>query len=155
MDDYFNREFDFLERELTQLKTSSQRSASAVSTVIKTVNVSVNLQYEDISYPTGSARALVYYEVDTDEDVIIMPTLSWYYGDITQAANVFFTTRRIDMDSGWLTPSNKYGIALYFIGTEQGDNSDAARTKRGETVTVSVDLTVLCTQDFTLTRLNI
>lgn len=148
MDNYFDSEFNNLEKELLRLKTSGQKSASSIKTISKTIHISVNLQYEDISWPTGSARATKHYRIITNNDAIIIPTLSWYYGDVTEGANVYFTTRKIRVDMGLL--QNYYAVRLYFIGTEQGDNSDAARTKRGETVTVSVDMTVLSTQDFTI-----
>lgn len=149
MDNYFDREIEYLENELTNLKTAAQKSAGAIKTTSKTISVSVNLKYEDISYPTGSARAAKYYEVITDKDAIIIPTLSWYFGDVMEGANVYFVTREIRMRTG-LRQNGNFAFELYFIGTEQGNNSDAARTKRGETVTVSVNLTVLCTQNFTL-----
>lgn len=149
MDNYFDREFNSLEKELLRLKTSAQKSAGVMKTISKTVNVTVNLQYKDYSYPTGSARADAFYEVVTDADAIVIPTLDWYYGDINQSASLDNSTRRIMVWWGF-RPNGNIGIHLYFIGTEPGDNSDAARTKRGETVTVSVNLTVLCTQDFVI-----
>ena len=148
MDSYFDREFTNTEKELLRLKTSSTKSAGAVGVVSKSVDVSVNLQYEEISYPTGSARASKYYEIETTHNAIVIPTLDWYSGNIMDVANVQYITRQIKMTTGEM--GGKYNIELYFIGTEQGDNSDAARTKRGETVTVTCKLTIYSTQDFTI-----
>lgn len=149
MEEYFTREMITIERELTRLKTSGQKSGASAKLVSKTIAVSANLQYEDISWPTGSARATVIYEIDTGYNSLITATLDWYYGDVTQAANVEFTTRKIVLKPVVLSNGNR-GISLYFIGTEKGDDSDAARTKRGETVTVNVNLTVNATNNFTI-----
>lgn len=151
MDNYFNRELNYLKKELTRLKTAGQKSASSAKLVKQTVNVSTNLVWEDISYPYGSARATAVYEVIPNSDSIIVPTLDWYFGDINQSYNVYYTTRKIQMDT-FILPTGNYGVYLYFIGTENGPDSDAARAKNGETITVSVNLTVTCTDNFTLRR---
>lgn len=148
MQNYFENEVKNVERELLWLKTSGQKSASAIDTASEKISLNVNLEYQEISYLTGSARASKWYRVRTDDDAIIVPTLSWYYGDISQAANPEFTTREIQMSTGIM--NGVFVIGLYFIGTEKGDNSDAARVKRGETVTVSVDLNIVCTSEFTV-----
>lgn len=152
MDNYFDREIKSMEREITDLKTASQKSAATAPMVTKTVNVSTNLEYEDISYPWGSARSTVRYEVQTDYDEIIVPTLDWYFGDITQSGQTDQPTREIQLNTRIAT-NGKIIVELYFIGTENGANSDAQRVKNGETVTVSVNLTVRCTNDFNLRRL--
>ena len=54
--------------------------------------------------------------------------------------------------STFILPTGNFGVSLYFIGTENGPDSDAARVKNGETITVSVNLTVTCTDNFTLRR---
>lgn len=150
MNDYFEKEILNLERELKNLKTSAQRSGGIVRVVSQTVHVSVNLEWEDISWPTGSARAEATYEVITDRNALIMPTLSWYDEDVFEPA--FGTKREIRMQRGVLSNGNQ-SIYLYFIGSEQGEDSDAARTKRGETVAVTVDLTITSTQDFVIRKI--
>lgn len=152
MDDYFNREFTFLEKELVRLKTSAQKSAGSVKMLSKTVTVSVDLVFEDTGV-LPRTRASAYYEVITDNDAIIIPTLDWYNGDITKAAAVGFTTRKITMATGILRSGN-FGIKLYFTGSEGDANSDGERAKRGETITISVNLTVSASQDFTIRRFN-
>lgn len=151
MNDYFEREILTLERELTNLKTSAQRSGGLVKTVSKTVTVSAKLEWKDISWPNGSARAEVYYEVVTDNDATIIPTLSWYNEDVFEP--MFGTKREINMTTG-IFPNGNFCVYLYFVGSEEGDNSDAARTKRGETVIVNVDLTITATQDFVLRKVS-
>ncbi len=150
MNNYFEKEISSINRELTSLKTSGQKSSAFTKTISRTVNVTAQLQYEDISYPTGSARAEVAYEVVTTKDALIIPSLSWYYEDVFMQE--LGPARVIDMFTGILSNGN-YVVYLYFIGSEEGDNSDAARTKRGETVMVSVDLSIVCTQDFTLRKI--
>lgn len=151
MDNYFNHELNYLKKELTRLKTAAQKSASSAKLVKQTVNVSTNLVWEDISYPYGSARATAVYEVIPNSDSIIVPTLDWYFGDITKSYEITQSTREIQM-STFILPTGNFGVYLYFIGTEDGPNSDAARAKNGETITVSVNLTVTCTDNFTLRR---
>ena len=151
MENYFNHELNYLKKELTRLKTAAQKSASSAKLVKQTVNVSTNLVWEDISYPYGSARSDVLYEITPNSDSIIVCTLDWYFGDITKSYDIYQSTREIQVKQ-LVLPNGKPGIELYFIGTEDGPNSDAARAKNGETITVSVNLTVTCTDNFTLRR---
>lgn len=151
MDNYFNHELNYLKRELTRLKTASQKSSANSKLVSQTINVSTNLVWEDISYPYGSARSDVVYEINPDSDAIINCTLSWYYGDINQSYLTSQATRKIQMKQ-IILPSGNPGVELYFVGTENGPNSDAARARNGETVTVSVNLTITCTDTFTVRR---
>ena len=149
MNDYFEKEIIQLERELTNLKTAGQKSSALVKTMSKSLDITVQLEYQDISWPTGSARAQAAYEIITDSDALIIPTLSWYDEDIHEPS--MLTTREITMTRG-MSANGNYTVHLYFIGSEQGENSDAARTKRGEIVTVSVTLSVVSTQEFTIRK---
>lgn len=151
MENYFDHELNYLKKELTRLKTANQKSASSAKLVRQTVNISVNLAWEDISYPYGSARATAVYEVIPNSDSIIVPTLDWYFGDVNSSYITNQATREIQMGT-FILPTGNYGVYLYFVGTENGPNSDAARAKNGETITVSVNLTVTCTDNFTLRR---
>lgn len=151
MDNYFNRELNYLKKELTALKTAGQKSASSAKLVKQTVSVSTNLVWEDISYPYGSARSDVLYEITPNSDAIIIYTLDWYFGDITKSYDIYQSTREIQVKQ-LVLPNGKPGVELYFIGTEDGPNSDAARAKNGETITVSVNLTVTCTDNFSIRR---
>lgn len=151
MDNYFNHELNYLKKELTRLKTAAQKSASSAKLVKQTVNVSTNLVWENISYPYGSARSDVLYEITPNSDAIIIYTLDWYFGDITKSYDIYQSTREIRVKQ-LVLPNGKPGVELYFIGTEDGPNSDAARAKNGETITVSVNLTVTCTDNFSIRR---
>lgn len=151
MDNYFNHELNYLKKELTRLKTAAQKSASSAKLVKQTVNVSTNLVWEDISYPYGSARSDVIYEIIPNSDSLVICTLDWYFGDITKSYDIYQTTREIRL-SQFVLPNGNPGVELYFMGTENGPNSDAARAKNGETITVSVNLTVTCTDNFSIRR---
>lgn len=151
MENYFNHELNYLKKELTRLKTAAQKSASSAKLVKQTVNVSTDLVWKDISDPYGSARSDVLYEITPNSDAIIIYTLDWYFGDITKSYDVYQSTREIQVKQ-LVLPNGKPGIELYFIGTEDGPNSDAARAKNGETITVSVNLTVTCTDNFSIRR---
>lgn len=151
MENYFNHELDYLKKELTRLKTAAQKSSGSATLVKQTVNISTNLVWEDISDPYGSARSDVLYEIIPNSDAIIVCTLDWYFGDINGSYTTNQTTREIQVKQ-LVLPNGKPGIELYFIGTEDGPNSDAARAKNGETITVSVNLTVTCTDNFSIRR---
>lgn len=151
MDNYFNRELDYLKKELTRIKTNSQKSSSSATLVKQTVNVSTNLVWENISDPYGSARSDVIYEIIPNSDSIVVCTLDWYFGDINGSYTTDQTTREIQVHQFVLSNGHP-AIELYFIGTENGPNSDAARARNGETITVSVNLTVTSTDNFTIRR---
>lgn len=151
MDSYFNHELNYLKKELTRLKTAAQKSASSAKLVKQTVNVSTNLVWENISYPYGSARSDVIYEIIPNSGSIVVCTLDWYFGDINGSYTTKQTTREIQVHQFALSNGNP-AIELYFIGTEDGPNSDAARARNGETITVSVNLTVTCTDNFSIRR---
>lgn len=147
MQDYFEREISNMERELRYLKTSSQRSAGSMVISSQTLNLSVPLQYIHNPPLDDKARAEKWFEVVTEGEQLIVPTLSWYFQDLSQASSTIFTTRMIEL---WQTilPNGNYGVYLYFIGSEIGDNNDAERLKNGETINVDVDLTIRCTNNF-------
>ena len=151
MENYFDHELNYLKKELTRLKTAGQKSASSAKLVKQTVNVSTNLVWEDLSDPYGSARSDVVYEIIPNSDSIVICTLDWYFGDINSSYITNQATREIQMGT-FILPTGNYGVYLYFVGTENGPDSDAARAKNGETITVNVNLTVTCTDNFTLRR---
>jgi len=152
MNNYFDRELLALEKELLWLKTSSQKSSSLVETTSQTIPISVNLELG-----TGSsdpfAVAVLYYEIVASQDALIIPTLDWYYADITQAWRVLPTVyaRYIDMKQ-IILPNGNNGIKFTVFGTNMGANNDAHRVAAGETITISFNLTVRCTTNFTLRR---
>lgn len=147
MQEYFERELSNMERELRYLKTSSQRSAGAMVISSQTLQLSVPLQYIHDPPLNDQARAEKWFEIITDSEQLIVPTLSWYFQDLSQASSTIFTTRVIEL---WPTilPNGNYGVNLYFIGSELGDNNDAERLKNGESINIDVDLTIRCTNDF-------
>lgn len=147
MQEYFEREISSMERELRYLKTCAQRSAGSMVVASQTLNLSVPLQYIHNPPLNDQARASKWFEIITSKDELIVPTLSWYFQDLSQASSTIFTTRVIQLWTGIL-PNGNYGVNLYFIGSEVGVNNDAERLKNGETIEISVDLTVRCTGDF-------
>lgn len=151
MQDYFEHEITQAKKELTRLKTSSQKSSANARIIEQTVNISVNLAWEDISVPYGSARAEVFYETIPDGPAIVNSTLDWYYADINESYNTTYSTRQIKLRP-CILPNGNQGVRIYFIGTENGPNSDAARAKNGETITMSVNLTVKSTNLITVRR---
>lgn len=151
MQDYFEHEITQAKKELTRLKTSAQKSSANARIIEQTVNISVNLEWEDISYPYGSARAEVFYETIPDGPAIVNSTLDWYYADINESYNTAYSTRQIRLRP-CILPNGNRGVRIYFIGTENDPNSDAVRVKNGETITMSVNLTVKSTNLITVRR---
>lgn len=152
MENYFDREIKGIERELLYLKTSAQKSAGVVKTVSKTLPITVTLVDDhSASYPT--ARAWKHYQINSDETAITIPSLDWYFQDITKASTSFYTTRQIEM-CHVILPNGKDGLRLHIFGTENSPGSDGERVGNGETVRVSFNLTVRSTADFTIEEYN-
>lgn len=148
MDNYFDREIKNMEGELLTLKTSAQKSAIVAQTVDKTIPITVTLRNEgSATYPT--ARAEKHYQINTTGDAIIIPTLDWYFQDITKAADTFYTTRQLELFHVTL-PNGKDGLRIYIYGTENFAGSDGDRVGQGQTVQVSFNLTIRSTADFTV-----
>lgn len=153
MDNYFDREIMNLEKELTYLKSNSKKSGGIISFFSTTLSLNIPLQHTEDSSAGGygAARALKYYQIiPTVDPSIIIPTLDWYYQDVSDPW-YNFSTRRIEFSILNL-PNGQLGVRLYFIGTEIGSNSDAARTKRGESVVVNVKITATATSQCTITE---
>lgn len=152
MENYFENEIKLIESELTNLKQSKIRSAGAIAISKQNVAVSADLQYEDSGGAYGSAYAIKVYEIATSSPAIIMPTLSWYSSDIEKPAILTeYSARKIDIYQAILDNGN-CAVVLYFNGTNDSSTSDAAKVQAGETVTISVELTVACTENFTITE---
>ncbi|MBR3139054.1 hypothetical protein IKG38_03560 [Candidatus Saccharibacteria bacterium] len=148
MDSYFDSEIKRVEQELLTIKTSAQKSASMIQTVTKTIPITVTLSDDgSASYPT--ARAAIHYQINTDEYAITIPTLDWYFQDITKASTAFYTTRQIQLFHVML-PNGKDGLRIYVFGTENSPGSDGERVGQGETVKISFNLTIRSTVDFTV-----
>ena len=151
MEQYFEQQLKEVKRELTRLKTAVQKSSTVMTLAQKTITLNIPLSWRSAyGYTYGRADAEKYYKFTSSTSALFFPTLSWYAGNISQAWSVLpHTTRTITM-TRTILPDGSNGIRLQFIGTDNDENSDAAKAKDGQTVTVSVDLTVTCTNDFTI-----
>lgn len=151
MNDYFNTELLYLNKEITRLKTSAQRSAALLVTTSQTVRIDANLELGtgiDVGGPQVAVKTFN-YEIVTESNAIITSTLDWYYADISQAWRQppYVYARYIDMAEVVL-PNGNAGIRLSIYGTNVGVNNDAERVAGGQTVTVTVNLTVRCSDNF-------
>lgn len=142
MDDYFNRELRQINREITRLKTSGQKSGGIVPTVATTINVTEQLQLIGLS----TAYAEAYYKIRTNSTALVMTSLDKYYDDIFNIFN--HGTRSYDC---YLHRRSNGDIIMivYFSG-----NQDDARTLwEGGSVSMSTEVTVRCTDNFTIERI--
>ena len=153
MNNYFDTELLYLDKELTYLKTSMPRSASLVVTTSQTLHLDARLEIGTKPYQGDPDVAVrVYnYEIVTEENALIIPTLDWYYDDISQAWREPPTiyARYIDMVEVIL-PNGNPGLRLTVFGTNVGTNNDAERVAAGQNVTISFNLTVRCSHEFTI-----
>lgn len=146
MNDYFEREFLALERELLRLKTSAQRSSGTVVTT-KTVQP-ISVQLVDLN---TYCRGYTYYVIEPETDSIVNITLDWYYEDVSKEWQVPRVSRSFGVNK-IIQPSGKIILEFYAYGTTWStDNSDdLSRLRNGETVIITANATIQSTNEFTI-----
>lgn len=141
MEEPFSKEIKEIKEELTQLKTAKQTSAGAITTVAHSINVPISLSLSNPDLASGYAVV----RVSTTSDEMIMATLDSYYGDITQFTNFPATTRSVLI----LTEYRQSGVVIIeLIAT--GNASDRSTLSGGGSVTITKQLTVRSTGEFTM-----
>lgn len=150
MVDNFDKEFLNIEREITRLKTSAQKSATLVQTVSQQLNIEASLSL-GTGASTPVAVKVIYYEILTEKTALVIPTLDWYYQNIYDAWQTLpsVPSRYIDMTQ-IILPNSNNGLKIAVFGTNSGTNNDAERLMRGETVTIGFKLSIRCTCNFTI-----
>lgn len=138
MQNYFENELTRLEKEMTWLKTSTVKSGATITSQVKTIQYNIELELVSSTNANGSQRFIL----TLNDDAIFNSTLDKYYDDIVNAQ---LDTRRRVISSYWLS-DNTYYISVY----AWGDSNDIATLEGGGRVTISGNLTVTCTDDFTL-----
>lgn len=148
MNDYFEREILAVEDELSQLKTAAQRSSGTVETTSKTVAVSVPLS---MNAARTTCSGSVAYLITCEHNAAVMATLDWYYGNVADNWRTPRATRRARVSTK-MQPDGKILATVTCNGTSVVDSgtSDLARLKNGESVSISVNLTVRATDNFTI-----
>ena len=151
MENYFDREILALERELSQIKTAAQRSSGVIKTVSKTIQVSVSLV---ISESRTFCRGYTYYEITTNSDSILQITLDWYHQNVMDEWKIARTSRYILARTVRLN-NGKLGIQVVSQGTNwSADQSDdLSRLERGESISITANMTILSTDNFTIRKL--
>lgn len=145
MEEYFTREIKRIRRELTDLKTTDQKSAGVVPTTTQTISVSIPLTLSSSDMASGTAHI----KVVTGADALIMATLDSYYGDITQATNYPATTRGVQLLQDYLGE----GIIVIRLVAE-GNADDRSTLSGGGSVSITKQLTVRATEPFSLEQIN-
>lgn len=149
MENYFDRKFLMLENELRYLKTCAVRSSVNVPMVHKTVDVSVPLE---LKYSNTEAEGSVFYKITMDGDYLVLPSLDWYYGDISKAYQYPYTTRHITQTLYRLDDDSLI-IEVYARGT-MGSSGDVQTLINGGSVNVTGKLTVACSGNFNIEVYN-
>ncbi len=146
MNDYFEREFLSLERELLRLKTSSQRSSGTVVTT-KTVQP-ISVQLVDLN---TFCRGYSYYVIEPKNASIVNITLDWYYEDVSKEWQVPRVSRSFGFNK-IIQPSGNIVLEFYAYGTtwSTDGSDDLSRLKDGETVILTANATIQSTNDFTI-----
>lgn len=145
MDDYFNRELQQINREITRLKTSSQKSGGIVPTVSKTLRITEQLQFTGLPTPTSTVRAIVKYKILPSSTALIIATLDKYYDDIFNVIDNGTRSRSVSMSE------ERNGDTIMSVMLT-GDNNDARTMYDGGSVSMSTEVTVRCTDNFTIER---
>ena len=143
-----DQELQYLEDEILRLKTGAQKSAQSAELVVKTVTVNAQLELRNTPPLLPSARKYKLIEIVQGEPELTRAYLSWYYEDVHLAAEIYYP-REIRMHYCILNDGN-IGIKMYFLGSTNGPNSDVQRMINGEQITLSVDMTVVSTGDFSI-----
>lgn len=149
MENYFSTEVARMEKELTRLKTSRQKSAAVFQTVDHSLDISIPLS---LNASQTAARGSKAYKVIPEQDAIIMATLNWYSGNVLIDHRTPRTVRRVR-----ITEYAQNGFRIITVsanGTQFGDNNDVQRLINGESVSVDVTLTVRATCNFTIQEAN-
>lgn len=152
MNDYFETEIKALEKELTNLKTTAQRSAGVIETVSKTIDVNIPLHIEYNAFGVDFARGEAIYQATPASNSILLFSLDWYSGDVYKLDDLSITTRSISSNTVRLD-DGRICMVIGVEGTRETDDgtmSDIERLRQGQSVVVNVKLTVRSTDNFTL-----
>lgn len=141
MENYFNNEITRIEKELTALKTAKAASSMSLELFTKSVDISIPLHLSDYRTATGA----VAYAVNSDDNIIIWPTLDWYFDSV-------YDVNRTD-EYRFLKIKNCYkdGKSQLLINA-RGSEDDIHIMVGGGSVTLKARLTVIGTRDFTLEK---
>lgn len=140
MQDYFDNEIKYLDKELTRLKTSMTKSSGSILTVVKSVNFSIPLQSTGFLRPSGTTKFILH----TDENALFHVTLDSYYDDVMKELDGRYLTRQ-----KYPIIANRFGnIRIDVRGL--GTIDDEATIQGGGSVTLTGTMTVQCTNEFTL-----
>lgn len=150
MKNALDQELKYLEDEILRLKTGAQKSAQSAELVVKTVTVNAPLELHNTPPVAPYANKYKLFEIVQDEPELTRVYLSWYYGDIFIAEEPLNHPREIGMRYCVLE-NGSMGIKLRFSGSSAGGaNSDVQRMINGEQITLSVDMTIVSTGDFSI-----
>lgn len=141
MQNHFDSEIKYLEKELRWVKTAAVKSGAVVTSQVQSVAYSIPLT---LVSPTN-ANGHQIYKLKVNENAIFVPSLDIYYDDI---ANARGDTRRRAILCYWLE-ENTY---IIWVGA-WGNASDRQTLQDGGSVTITGTLKLTCTDAFELEAL--
>lgn len=133
-----------MEREITFLKTSGQKSAVGLDLVIQTVQVSIPLVLG--TYQT-SASGTKCYITQSDGDNIITGYLDWYTEDIQR--NWVPEYQQNSVRQAWVESGYYNGNIIFKVHVD-GSRSDIDVLTQGGTVVATMGLRLIGLNDFTV-----
>ena len=142
MDNYFNSEITRAEKELTALKTAKAASSISLELFTKSVDISIPLH---LSVYKTTATGAVAYAVNSDDNIIIWPTIDWYFDD------VYDVNQEDEYRSLRIKNCYKDGKSQLLINA-RGSENDIDTMVGGGSVSLNARLTVVGTRDFTLEK---
>lgn len=141
MDNYFEQELNYIEHELTSLKTSMILAASEINFTSHSITFSIRLELNSTqSIARGRANFRV---VSSSNNILTFATLNKYYDNVSQAAS--FNSRYFRLIEG-ITNSGSPCVSISANGTD----NDVNTLINGGSVILSGTLTVWATDSFRL-----
>lgn len=147
MENYFTAELDYLDKELTHLKTSIQRSSSDILFAKKSASVSIPLS---LNTSQTDARGSIIFKITSSSPILVFPYLNEYYDDISKSGTTQRETRFFQILEG--ANNNNIFIRITAYGT-QGANSDVQALINGQSITLNNTLTIYATDNFEMEQL--
>lgn len=143
MENYFDNEIKQIKREITNLKTSAQKSAGSLETKSASVSMEVELKIVGSGRPVANKM----FDIESNTRDLAMITLDKYYDDIYANDHYSDPSRSAKVFYSRTDPFTIRAIVA-FVGSED----DWTTIQGGGTVKMSATMTVRCTNDFEISE---
>ena len=147
MNNYFDQEIKTMEAELTQLKTSAQKSGAVMDLVTTSIPVSISLVLG--AYET-TANGYAYYIAKSDGDNIVFGYLDWYSEDVQK--NWIPPYEQGSVRHAWVD-TGKYNGDILFKITVRGSRRDIDALAGGSSVVANMNMILMGVKEFEVQQL--